>query len=542
MSARLRVFLALVILLAVGTPAAWAYENGRLPDSAVNPINTGFSCEGARGQLVPRAAAGYNTMALAEGRALPTNGCASAYRPIGSPSDGCSSGTQWGFWRCYGAGRAAYPGTSNHGWATAVDVPPGTRSVIDSSGGIFGFQKSCSDAAHEPWHVNFCRSFSRPDPGLNRVSPTLERGSGGPGQAKYVRQVQHLLRRAGAKHLNVDGDFGKRTARALKAYQRARGLKPDGVVGPNVWKRLRGPVRRRPRAGFAALKVSGPVDGVDVSQHQGSVNWERVADDGIEFAIVKSSEGEDYRDPTFSRARLEAIRAAGIVPGVYHYLRPRPGRPGSREAVWFLNVIQAAGLGPGDLRPAVDIEETALSPAATCAYLRSFMRTVRKQLGVKPIVYTGQYSQVGTQLLNGCPDLGDWLRTKPLWIAAPGNPDPYLGPWSGFAIRQTSFTGRVDGISGDVDLDVIPGGRDQLSALRMDSVDGHGGNPDDGTRDPVDGRHRNRPPCSSKDRPHRCHLRRRCERGHELACKRLRQVTRDERDRQRPFAPRPVVE
>jgi lysozyme len=42
--------------------------------------------------------------------------------------------------------------------------------------------------------------------------------------------------------------------------------------------------------------------GVDVSQHQGSVQWERVHGDGFRFAIVKSSEGQDFIDrPTATR-------------------------------------------------------------------------------------------------------------------------------------------------------------------------------------------------------------------------------------------------
>jgi GH25 family lysozyme M1 (1,4-beta-N-acetylmuramidase) len=123
--------------------------------------------------------------------------------------------------------------------------------------------------------------------------------------------------------------------------------------------------------------------GVDVSQHQGSIQCERVRADGFRFAIVKCSEGQDFIDPAdggmgssnderLDRLRVccAEIRKRNLTLGVYHYLRPRPGRTGDVEADWAVRVARAIGWGKkGDVRLVVDVEETELGRGATQRYL-----------------------------------------------------------------------------------------------------------------------------------------------------------------------------
>lgn len=65
-------------------------------------------------------------------------------------------------------------------------------------------------------------------------SPVLRRGASGP----RVRDVQHALRVSGLP-VQLDGDFGPATERAVAAFQTAQGLAADGVVGPATWAALR---------------------------------------------------------------------------------------------------------------------------------------------------------------------------------------------------------------------------------------------------------------------------------------------------------------
>lgn len=519
----LRTLIALIVACMVFASPASGYSNGQLPSSALSPIATGASCN----QLRSDAASGFNTMSLAAGHNLSLAGCASAYRTYAQQ---VQLRAYWcGLGKC---GNAAVPGTSNHGLGLAVDATTSTQAVINSSNGAFGFDKACSDAPWEVWHYLFCRSFHRPDPGLNLASPTLRQGSGGPGQSAYVRQLQHLLRRAGARYLDVDGDFGKKTCKALRAFQRARGLKDDCIAGPNVWEQLRGPVTRHADHHHGhghhqhgrRVDVDGPVSGIDVSNNQGSINQDDVAKDGIEFEISKATEGQDYIDPYFNRARLEAIRAQGMVAGAYTFSRPRPGRTGAVEGAFFVNVIEAAGYGVGDLRPVIDVETTTLAPMQTCLYVKSEVETVDQAIDQKSIIYTAPYfASVNLDLCGG------WIADHPLWIANYGVSSPTIpAPWTSYAIWQHSDCAHVDGVSGCVDHNLLPGGRDALDALRIQAKgQGHGGDESDGTRDPVDGQHRHRPACGSRAHPHRCHLRRRCDRGHDRACRRLHHAAHD---------------
>lgn len=64
--------------------------------------------------------------------------------------------------------------------------------------------------------------------------PTLRRGSDG----SAVKRLQGLLHAAGQRDSAIDGDFGPGTERAVKDFQRAKGLSVDGIVGPKTWTRL----------------------------------------------------------------------------------------------------------------------------------------------------------------------------------------------------------------------------------------------------------------------------------------------------------------
>lgn len=93
-----------------------------------------------------------------------------------------------------------------------------------SGGGIVGF-------CHPPYDGS-----PGSTPGLS--GGLLRRGSRGP----EVRELQERLTSAGVDPGPIDGDFGPTTENAVRAFQQARGLEVDGVVGPQTWGALRGSV------------------------------------------------------------------------------------------------------------------------------------------------------------------------------------------------------------------------------------------------------------------------------------------------------------
>jgi len=221
--------------------SAQAWPNGGAPESALSPI-------GNCGVLTNKAAAAWNTLQLYVREDLPPNGCASTYRKVGRPSDFESGvfGTQWyfrSFWCAQGkCGNAAPPGTSNHGWGLAIDVPQYVRNMVDRFGARFGWCKCWSDAAHEWWHLKFndYQWKNRPDPGTNLRSPILRRGSGGPGQGRYVRFARQWIKRHGQPRTRTKSQWYTREfASRVSTFQRRHNMKADGVIGPRTWSKLR---------------------------------------------------------------------------------------------------------------------------------------------------------------------------------------------------------------------------------------------------------------------------------------------------------------
>jgi lysozyme len=456
--------LAAIAAIAGSTPA-FAARNGQLPSSQLATIVKAGSCT----KLRVDAAAAYNTLQLRAGRRLSVNGCSSAYRKVGRTSDFRRGvfGTQWFFrgqWCSVGkCVNAAVPGTSNHGLGIAVDVPPHVRAIVDRLGRRYGWCKCWSDAPHESWHLRWRAGVwrQRPDPGPSLTEPLLAEGSGGPGQGRWVRILQRRLSAHGLLGFVIDGHFGPATRKAVIGFQAARRLPGDGRVGPRTWRALRRQPKLTP-APAPAPKPVGPVSGVDVSQWQGDVDWAGVRRGGHEFAVVKTSEGATWRDPAFSTRRMLAVRRAGLVRGVYHFLRPQPGRSGVTEASFAVQVARTGGWGPGDLPLVADIESTKLPPAGTCHYLRTFTRRVRELTGRAPIIYT--FPSFAASTLR----CGEWLAHHELWIAHYGVNAPTIpGPWQDATIWQHTDHGHADGIAGTVDLNRLAGGRPRLSRLLL---------------------------------------------------------------------------
>lgn len=201
-------------------------ENGRLPKSELSVI---FNRGGPQVMLRKDAAAAWNTMALEsldhKNLTSPAvNGPNSAYRTYAAQVE---------FKRIYGS-NAATPGTSNHGWGLAVDVPSDVQALIRAIGRQFGWAKEWSDASWEPWHFKWNASvWDHPDPGPDRAYPVIRVGSGGPGQDKYVKRVQNILK------VKADGSFGKGTKLAVQDFQDLKNLGSTGVVDKRTWQALK---------------------------------------------------------------------------------------------------------------------------------------------------------------------------------------------------------------------------------------------------------------------------------------------------------------
>ncbi len=203
--------------------------------------------------------------------------------------------------------------------------------------------------------------------------------------------------------------------------------------------------------------ASAFVEGIDVSYHQGAIEWAQVAAAGKRFAFVRATAGTLTADSAY-RANRSGARAAGLAVGSYHFANPDGAfNDAANEASWFL---RSAAIASGDLVPVLDFETAnGLDPAALTAWAQTWLSQVTAATGVRPIIYTTPKFW-STHMVDT-----DWFAKNGysvLWIAHwTASSEPWIpaGGWggNGWSFWQHSSTGTVPGISGDVDLDRFNG-------------------------------------------------------------------------------------
>jgi lysozyme len=199
------------------------------------------------------------------------------------------------------------------------------------------------------------------------------------------------------------------------------------------------------------------VDGVDVSYHQGWIDWQQVAGAGKKFAFVRATAGTLTADSAYA-TNYWGARAAGLSVGSYHFANPDfAPNDASNEAGWFL---QNATVTSGDLLPVLDLEvSNGLDPASLTTWAQTWLTQVSAATGVQPIIYTNpnfwSTSMADTDWFarNGYPVV--WIAN---WTTA-GAPSVPAGNWAGngWSFWQQTSAGTVAGINGPVDLDRFNG-------------------------------------------------------------------------------------
>ena len=201
---------------------------------------------------------------------------------------------------------------------------------------------------------------------------------------------------------------------------------------------------------------SSTVEGIDVSYYQGAVDWPAVKRAGKVFAIARVSDGTRVRDTQFAR-NWRNMKAAGLVRGVYQFFRPAQD-PTEQANLLIEQVRAAGGFEASDLPPVIDVEsQDGVSAATLQARMHTWLQRVEAATGQRPIIYTANFmsSLVG----NG-------FTAYPLWVANYGATCPLMpSNWAQWKFWQYSSTGRVAGISGNVDVNKWNGTLAQLQAF-----------------------------------------------------------------------------
>lgn len=191
-----------------------------------------------------------------------------------------------------------------------------------------------------------------------------------------------------------------------------------------------------------------PIVGIDISSHNGDIDFYKVKNDDFSFVIIKASEGEDVLDSLFT-TNYNRAKANGLKVGAYHYFRKNTD--GINQAK---NFVEAVGWRKLDLPLVIDVEDEINDNVSDDITMKNlnFMIDNLQSRGFKVMIYTNG---------NG---YKKYVKDRPfvnvnLWLCSFKKPDDIAH--IPHQLQQYSHHGRVDGINGDVDLDVFNGNEKQ---------------------------------------------------------------------------------
>lgn len=212
--------------------------------------------------------------------------------------------------------------------------------------------------------------------------------------------------------------------------------------------------------------------GIDVSQWQGQVDFNKVKADGYDFVILRAGYGKylTQKDPTFD-TNYENAKAAGLGVGAYWYSYALTKEDAAKEAEVFLSVISGKQF---EYPLAFDIEDQSqysLSKTALGDICKTFCGAVEKAG-----YYICLYSFIS--FMNNIS--AKVVSKYDVWIAnfTTADKPAYDGA---YGMWQHSSTGRVNGVSGDVDLDIaykdypkimLDAGLNGFEKIKIESIPG----------------------------------------------------------------------
>ena len=202
--------------------------------------------------------------------------------------------------------------------------------------------------------------------------------------------------------------------------------------------------------------------GIDVSVHNGKIDWQKVRAAGIDFAILRAGYGKlaKQKDDCFED-NYAGAKAAGIPVGAYWYSYAMSEDEARMEADVFLYVIKGKQF---EFPVYFDLEEKKQFDSGKekeSAIMRAFLERV-EAAGY----FVGLYGSASSLVTHTADDIKSRYT---IWLAHWVDKTNYTGA---YGIWQHSEKGSVDGINGNVDLDI--GYKDFPSIIKAKGLNGWG--------------------------------------------------------------------
>lgn len=187
--------------------------------------------------------------------------------------------------------------------------------------------------------------------------------------------------------------------------------------------------------------------GIDVSYAQGDIDWKKVADSGVEFAIIRAGRGRagssnTMKEDDYFRQNIKGAQENGIDVGVYFYSYAESVSEAKEEARFLLDIIDGYKI---QYPVILDMEEEFQAGIGTKKLTNMIEAFFEVLMDAKyfPMFYS--YKSWLEENLDMT-----ILDKYAIWLAQVGDSVTYEG---GYYIWQYSFKGKVSGIQTDVDLD-----------------------------------------------------------------------------------------
>ncbi len=154
-----------------------------------------------------------------------------------------------------------------------------------------------------------------------------------------------------------------------------------------------------------ACPSEGASTGIDVSEHNGSINWTAVRNAGVNFAVIRCGYGQDYssQDDKKWMQNVQGCNAAGMPFGVYLYSYAKDTASARSEADHVVRCLKAASSHLGNFKLPIyyDMEDDSTSNANLAAIAQAFMGRLADH-GYRNVGVYANTSWWNNKLTNGC--------------------------------------------------------------------------------------------------------------------------------------------